>query len=284
MGIALATFLVGELPLILMSPRAGRAHRPSRSCGAACPANPALAVHAPNVADAFRNVEGVLQATWGVGLLFYLATRFAVGEPRTAPRDPSRLRLGCPPRRGLHAQRSGLRPRRRSVEWHGARDLRGHAHPRTRWGSSQALLLARAYAGEALTFMARKLVGRPLDRGRRAARAARARRSAGAPGLLAAAQRAVRRSAREPTSFSTRRSGDPHLARVRTRRRPGPGRRPRRRAERGSRAPGGRRGRLAAGARESPAGTRSARLGGRAARIPAAARGCRLGGAAEDRA
>ena len=75
-----------------------------------------------------------------------------------------------------------------------------------------------------------------------------------------------------------------HLARVRARRRQGSGDRPRRRAERGSRAPRGRRRRLAPDARESPAGTRSARLGGRAARIAAAARGSRVGGTAQDRA
>ena len=69
MGIALATFLAGELPLILTSPRL-EGLTTIASCGAACPANPALVVHAPNAVEALRHVEGVLQATWGLGLLF----------------------------------------------------------------------------------------------------------------------------------------------------------------------------------------------------------------------
>src|SRR4029077_14698721 len=59
MGIALATFLVGELPVILTSPSLDGLTTLA-SCGAACPAIPALAVHAPSVADSFRHVEGVL--------------------------------------------------------------------------------------------------------------------------------------------------------------------------------------------------------------------------------
>ncbi len=118
-------------------------------------------------------------------------------------------------------------------------------------GFVAGLLFARAYAGEALAFMARKLVGRPIDRRRRAARTARARRPAGQAALLAAAERAVRRPARDRVRS---RSGvrEDHLACVRARRGQGSRDRPRRRAERRSRARRGRRSRLAPGARESP--------------------------------
>jgi signal transduction histidine kinase len=159
MGIAFATFLVGELPLILTSPRL-EGLTTIASCGAACPANPALAVHAPNVADAFRNVEGVLQAMWGVGLLFYLATRFAWASharrrvilpvfvsaaPLAAAFTLNAVAFGLA---GVHSNGTAR------LIFAGARIL----YP---LGFVAGLLLARAYAGEALTFMARRLVGRP---------------------------------------------------------------------------------------------------------------------------
>jgi len=159
MGIAFATFLVGELPLILTSPRL-EGLTTIASCGAACPANPALAVHAPNVADAFRNVEGVLQAAWGVGLLFYLATRFAWASharrrvilpvfvsaaPLAAAFTLSAVAFGL-----AGVQSSGT-----------ARAIFAATRILYPLGFVAGLLLARAYAGEALTFMARRLVGRP---------------------------------------------------------------------------------------------------------------------------
>ena len=159
MGIAFATFLVGELPLILTSPSL-EGVTTIASCGAACPANPALAVHAPNVADAFRNVESVLQATWGVGLLVYLATRFAWASharrrvilpvfvsaaPLAAAFTVSAVAFGLA---GVQSSDTA-----RAI-FAGTRIL----YP---LGFVAALLLARAYAGEALTFMARRLVGRP---------------------------------------------------------------------------------------------------------------------------
>jgi signal transduction histidine kinase len=159
MGIALATFLLGELPLILMSPKL-EGLTTIANCGAACPANPALAVHAPNLVDAFRYLEGVLQATWGVGLLFYLATRFAWASharrrmilpvfvsaaPLAVAFTLSAVAFGL-----VGVQSSGTA---RAI-FAGTRIL----YP---LGFVAGLLLARAYAGEALAFMARKLVGRP---------------------------------------------------------------------------------------------------------------------------
>jgi signal transduction histidine kinase len=159
MGIALATFLAGELPLILTSPRL-EGLTTLASCGAACPANPALAVHAPSVADAFRNVEALLQATWGIGLLCYLATRFAWAS-HARRRVILPVFVSAAPLAAaftLNAVAFGLAGVQSNgtarVVFVGARIL----YP---LGFVAGLLFARAYAGEALTFMARRLVGRP---------------------------------------------------------------------------------------------------------------------------
>jgi signal transduction histidine kinase len=159
MGIALATFLVGELPLILTSPRL-EGLTTLASCSAACPANPALAVHAPHVADAFRHVEAVLQATWGVGLLFFLASRFAWASHAR--------------RRVILAVFVSAAPLAAAFTFNAvAFELAGVPSSGTAraifagtrilypLGFVAALLFARVYAGEALAFMTRRLVGRP---------------------------------------------------------------------------------------------------------------------------
>jgi signal transduction histidine kinase len=159
MGIALATFLAGELPLILMSPSL-EGLTTIASCGAACPANPALAVHAPSVAEAFRYVEGVLQATWGIGLLFYLATRFAWASQ-------ARRRLILPVFVSAAPLAAAFTLNAVAFDLAGVpstgtgRAIFAGARVLYPLGFVAGLLLARAYAGEALTFMARKLVGRP---------------------------------------------------------------------------------------------------------------------------
>ena len=158
-GLAAATFLVGELPLILLAPKvvgvSGLA-----SCASACPANPALAVDAPNAAEVFRHIEGVLQASWGAALLFYLATTFAWASharrrlllPVFATAVPFVTAFavnavvfdlaGAPPSSTGRAIFAGTRI----------------LFP---LGFIAGLLFARAYAGEALAYMARKLAGRP---------------------------------------------------------------------------------------------------------------------------
>jgi signal transduction histidine kinase len=159
MGIAFATFLVGELPLILTSPRL-EGLTTIASCGAPCPANPALAVHAPNVADAFRNVEGVLQATWGVGLLVYLATRFAWAS-HARRRVILPVFVSAAPLAAaftLNAAAFGLAGIQSSGT---ARAIFAGTRILYPLGFVAGLLLARAYAGEALAFMTRRLVGRP---------------------------------------------------------------------------------------------------------------------------
>jgi signal transduction histidine kinase len=159
MGIALATFLAGELPLILTSPEL-EGLTTIASCGAACPANPALAVHAPGVLEAFRYVEGVLQATWGIGLLFYLATRFAWASH-------ARRRLILPVFVSAAPLAAAFTLNAVAFDLAGVpssgtgRAIFAGARILYPLGFVAGLLLARAYAGEALTFMARQLVGRP---------------------------------------------------------------------------------------------------------------------------
>ena len=159
MGIGLATFLVGEIPLLLVSPRV-LGLTGVRGCVGACPANPALAVDAPHATDVFRHIEGVLQLTWGVGLLCYLAIRFLWASH-------ARRRLLLPVfvsaapfvvAFALNAalfDLAGVRPSDT------ARAIFAGTRILIPLGFIAGLLFARAYAGEALAFMARKLVGRP---------------------------------------------------------------------------------------------------------------------------
>jgi len=159
MGIALATFLVGELPLILTSSSLQGLTSLS-SCATTCPANPALAVHAPSVATAFRYVEDALQAAWGVGLLFFLATRFAWAS-RARRRLILPVFVSAAPLAAaftLSAVVFGLAGVSPSAT---ARAIFAGARILYPLGFVAGLLFARAYAGEALAFMARKLVGRP---------------------------------------------------------------------------------------------------------------------------
>jgi signal transduction histidine kinase len=159
MGIACATFLIGELPLILTSPSL-EGLTTIASCGAACPANPALTVHAPGVGDAFRHLEAVLQATWGIGLLFYLATRFAWASH-------ARRRLILPVFVSAAPLAAAFTLNAVAFELVGvspsgtARAIFAGTRILYPLGFIAGLFFARAYAGEALAFMARRLVGRP---------------------------------------------------------------------------------------------------------------------------
>jgi signal transduction histidine kinase len=159
MGLALATFLVGELPLILLSPKVAGVSGIA-GCAGACPVNPALAVDAPNAAEAFRHVEGVLQVSWGVGLLFYLATTFAWASH-------ARRRLLLPvfatavPFVAAFAINAVVFDVAGAPASGAARAIFAGTRILFPLGFVAGLLFARAYAGEALAFMARKLVGRP---------------------------------------------------------------------------------------------------------------------------
>lgn len=159
MGLALATFLLGELPLILLSPRVVGVSGVA-NCAGACPANAALVSDAPSVAEVFRHLEGVLQAAWGAGLLVYLATSFAWASharrrllfPVFATAVPFVAAFAI---NAVVFDLAGVAPSGT------ARAIFAGARILFPLGFIGGLLFARAYAGEALAYMARKLVGRP---------------------------------------------------------------------------------------------------------------------------
>jgi signal transduction histidine kinase len=159
MGIGLATFLVGEIPLLLVSPRVVGLTG-VRSCVGACPANPALAVNSPDAADVFRRVEGVLQLTWGVGLLSYLAIRF-LWASHARRRLLLPVFISAAPFVVAFALNAALFDLAGVAPTDTARAIFSGTRILFPLGFIAGLLFARAYAGEALTFMARKLVGRP---------------------------------------------------------------------------------------------------------------------------
>ena len=158
-GLALAALLLGELPLILVSPTV-RGLTGIGSCNVACPANPALAVHAPDAARVLSHIEGVLQAAWGAGLLLCLATRLAWASH-------ARRRLLVPvfvtavPFVVAFTINAVVFDLADVPPSDTARAIFAGTRILFPVGFVAGLLLARAYAGEALAFMSRKLVGRP---------------------------------------------------------------------------------------------------------------------------
>jgi signal transduction histidine kinase len=159
MGLGLATFLVGELPLLLVSPNVVGLTG-IRNCAGACPANAALAVDAPGAADTFRHIEGALQLAWGVGLLVYLATRF-LWASHARRRLLLPVFLTAAPFVVAFALNAALFDLAGVQPTDTARAIFAGTRILLPLGFLAGLLFARAYAGEALAFMARKLVGRP---------------------------------------------------------------------------------------------------------------------------
>jgi signal transduction histidine kinase len=159
LSLAVATFVLGALPVILTSPTIHALPAVGR-CTTACPANAALVVDAPSVAHAFRLVEASLQALWGAALLGYVILHFVrASRPRRRLLAPLYAVMvpfvavfatiwtvedlgGVQPSIGFRAVAVGLRI----------------AAP---LGFIAALLFARSYAGEALAFMTARLVGQP---------------------------------------------------------------------------------------------------------------------------
>jgi signal transduction histidine kinase len=159
MGIAVATLLVGELPLLLVSPKV-LGLTGVRSCVGACPANAALAVNAPGAAETFRHIEGLLQLAWGVALLFYLATRF-LWASHARRRLLLPVFISAAPFVVAFALNAALFDLAGVQPTDTARAIFAGTRILVPIGFVAGLLFARAYAGEALAFMARKLVGRP---------------------------------------------------------------------------------------------------------------------------
>ena len=158
-GAALSAVVVGALPRLLLS-----SSLPSMpilgECVHACPANPALVAHSPAGANAFRDVQSVFQTIWGIGLLVFMASALArASYPRRRLLAPA-FALAVPfvAVFTYHAAASGL------IDFEigsSGRSVLAGTRIVLPLGFIVALLFARAYAGEALTLMASRLVGRP---------------------------------------------------------------------------------------------------------------------------
>jgi signal transduction histidine kinase len=156
--LALATIVLGELPLLLTSPAVHGLPAIGR-CVADCPANPARIVNAPGVEHAFRRLEAVLQVLWGTALLAYMALHFMrAGNPRRRVLAP--LYVVTAPFvavfavNGFVSDLAGYRSMGLDTVFASARIL-------APLGFIAALLFAGAYAGAALAFMSGRLVGEP---------------------------------------------------------------------------------------------------------------------------
>jgi signal transduction histidine kinase len=155
---ALAAFFAGGLPRLLLSsslpsmPVLGR-------CAHACPANPALVAAAPAGAHALGDVQSVFQLLWGIGLLVFMGAQFAgASYPRRRLLAPA-FALAVPFVAVFTYQAvvSGLV----GLQFgHAASAVFAGTRIVLPLGFIVALLVARAYAGEALTLMASRLVGR----------------------------------------------------------------------------------------------------------------------------
>ena len=159
MWLAFSTFLFGELPLLFVS-----AHVQGLSvlghCVADCPANAALVVDAPGAAHAFRNVEAVLQAAWATGLLLYLALHFArASHPRRRLLAP--VLAASVPFAVAFAANALVFDLAGVDQQVASRAIYAGTRILAPLGFIGGLLFARAYAGEALAYMTRALVGRP---------------------------------------------------------------------------------------------------------------------------
>jgi signal transduction histidine kinase len=159
LGVALSAFLLGGVPRLLLS-RSLPSMPVLGACGPACPANPVLVAPAPSWATAFRDLESVLQAVWGLGLLGFMAARLAgASYPRRRLLGPAFL-LAAPFAAVFTylAVAAGLvgAPVGGSAQavFAGTRIV-------VPLGFVAALFFARAYTGEALSLMARRLAGRP---------------------------------------------------------------------------------------------------------------------------
>jgi signal transduction histidine kinase len=158
LGLAVATIVLGELPILFTSstvhslPAVGR-------CVSACPANAARFVDAPGVASAFRHVEALLQALWGTAFLVYMAVYFMrASNPRRRVLAP--LYLVTAPFvvvfavNGFVSELGGYRSP-------GLSTVLASARIAAPLGFIAALLFAGAYAGAALAYMTSHLVGQP---------------------------------------------------------------------------------------------------------------------------
>jgi len=158
LGLAVATILLGELPVLFTSPVVHSLPTVGR-CAADCPANAAQIVDAPTVASAFRRMEAVLQALWGTAFLVYMALQFTrAGSPRRRVLAP--LYVVTAPFVVLFAV-NGFVSELAGYRSMGLTTVLASARIAAPLGFIAALLFAGAYAGAALGYMTGRLVGQP---------------------------------------------------------------------------------------------------------------------------
>jgi signal transduction histidine kinase len=156
--LALAAFVLGELPLILTAPTVPGLPAVGRCIGA-CPANPAL-VAGSGGAEAFRHVEATLQALWASALLVFMGVTFARAT-RPHRRTLTPLYATTVPFVGAFAANAVAADLGGVTFGAGAIAVFAGTRILAPLGFIAGLLFARAYAGEALEFLATRLVGRP---------------------------------------------------------------------------------------------------------------------------
>ena len=157
--LALAAFVLGELPLILTAPTVPGLPAVGRCLGA-CPANPALLVHASGTAGSFRHVEATLQAVWASGLLVFIGLNFARAT-RPHRRTLTPLYAAAVPFVAAFAANAVAADLGGVTFGAGALAVFVGTRIVAPLGFIGGLLFARVYAGEALEYMARRLSGRP---------------------------------------------------------------------------------------------------------------------------
>jgi signal transduction histidine kinase len=156
--LALASFFLGELPLILTAPTIPGLAVVGR-CAGTCPANPAF-VGATDAGHAFGHVQTTLQALWAAGLLVFMALNF-VRATRPHRRTLTPLYAATAPFAAAFAAYAVAADLGGVNFGAGALAIFVGTRIVAPLGFIAGLLFARAYAGEALEFMASRLVGRP---------------------------------------------------------------------------------------------------------------------------
>lgn len=158
-GVAFAAFLLGELPLILTAPIVPGLPAVGR-CITSCPVNPAHVTDAGGAANGFHHVEATLQALWASGLLVFMGLNF-VRATRPHRRALLPLYAATVPFVGAFAANAVAADLGGITFGAGALAVFVGTRIVAPLGFIAGLLFARAYAGEALEFMAGRLAGRP---------------------------------------------------------------------------------------------------------------------------
>jgi signal transduction histidine kinase len=157
--LALAAFVLGELPLILTAPVVPGLPAVGRCIGM-CPANPAQVADATSAAEAFRHVEATLQALWASGLFVFMGLSFGrASQPHRRTLTP--LYAATVPFVAAFAANAVAADLGGVTFGAGALAIFVGTRIVAPLGFIAGLLFARAYAGEALEYMARRLAGRP---------------------------------------------------------------------------------------------------------------------------